>query len=96
MIFLYSGFFFFLILFIDLFLAVLGLHHCTGFFSNFSEWGLLPSCSALASHLGGLSYCGAQPLWHEGFYNCGMWPSEVAAPALESTESLLWCLDLVA
>ena len=75
---------------------MLGLHYYIGFFSDFSEWGLLPSCSAQASHLGGLSYWGAQLLWHEGFYNCGMWASEVAALGLESTESLLWGMELVA
>ena len=38
-----------------LFLAVLGLHCCTGFFSSCGEPGLLCSCGPWASHCGGFS-----------------------------------------
>ena len=45
-----------------LFLAVLGLRCCAGFFSSCSEWGLLSGCGAWASHCRGFSWCGAQAL----------------------------------
>ena len=47
------------ILFIYLFLAVLGLHYWVGFFSNCGEQGLLSSCSAQASYCHSFSCCRA-------------------------------------
>ena len=44
---------------IYLFLAALDLCCCVRAFSSFSEWGLLSSCSARASHCSGFS-CGAR------------------------------------
>ena len=45
-----------------LFLAVLGLHYCTRTFSSCSNWGLLFSCGARASHCSGFACLGAQVL----------------------------------
>ena len=42
------------------FLAVLGLCYCMRTFSSCSEWVLLSSCDAWASHRGGSSCYGAQ------------------------------------
>ena len=39
-------------------LAVLGLHCCLRAFSHCGKQGLLPSCSAQASHCGRFSCCG--------------------------------------
>ena len=52
-----------------LFLVTLGLHCCKGTFSSCSEWGLLSSCGAWASHCGGFSW-GAQAR-RMGFSSCG-------------------------
>ena len=41
-----------------------------GLFSSCSEWELLSSCGARASHCGGLS-CGARTLGHTGFGSYG-------------------------
>ena len=54
-------------------LAVLGLHCCTRAFSSCSEWGLLSSWGAQASHCRGFC-CGAQLL--------GTWALVVVAPGL--------------
>ena len=43
-----------------LFLAMLGLHCCAQAFSACGEPGLLPSCSAQASHCGGFLCRGAR------------------------------------
>ena len=43
-----------------------------GLFSGSSERGLLFSCGAWASHLGGFS-CGAQALGRKGFSSSGAW-----------------------
>ena len=58
-------FFFFLILFIYLFMAVLGLRFCARAFSSCSKWGPLfitvrGPLTIAASHYRGLSCCGAQ------------------------------------
>ena len=45
-----------------LFLAVLGLHYCTRTFSSCSNWGLLFSCGAWASHCSGFPCLGTQVL----------------------------------
>ena len=47
-------------LLIYLSLAVLGLHHCTGFSLVVASGGLLSSCGAQASRC--FTYCGAQAL----------------------------------
>ena len=39
-------------------------------FLQFSEWRLLSSCGAQASHRGGLSCCRARALGHVGFSGC--------------------------
>ena len=43
-------------------LAALGLHHFSWAFSSCSEWELLSSCDAKASHCGGFSFCRPQTL----------------------------------
>ena len=55
---------FFFLIFIYLFLAVLGIYCCMPVFS---------SCGAWVSHCSGLSCCGAQSLECKGFSSCGMW-----------------------
>ena len=40
-----------------LFLAALGLHGRTQFFSSYAEWGLFSNCGVRASDCGGFSYC---------------------------------------
>ena len=67
---------FFFFNFIYLFLAVLGLHCCTQTFSSCNDQGLLPSCSAWASHCGGFSCCGAGALGCTGFRICNSWALE--------------------
>ena len=41
---------------------MLGLHCCAQAFSSCSEWGLLSTCGAQASHCSGFSCCGARAL----------------------------------
>ena len=48
--------------FIYLFMTVLGVCCCTGFFSSCGEWGLLSSCHEWASHCGGFSCCRTKAL----------------------------------
>ena len=64
--------FFFLIVFIYLLLAALGLHCCSWAFPTCSRRGLLSSCGAQASHYGGFPFWGA---WtpRTGFSSCGTW-----------------------
>ena len=62
-----------------LFLAVLGCWLQHSGFSDYGEWGLLPSCCAQTPHCGGFSHCRAWAQGHVG--------SAVAAPALSSTGS---------
>ena len=58
-------------LFISLFLAALGLHHCVWAFSAVcGEWGLLCSCST-GFLLSSFSYCVALALWRTSFSSCG-------------------------
>ena len=60
--------FFFLIIFLNLFLAALGLHCCMRAFSSCSKQGL-PSLRCAGFSLQWLLFCGAQALgvlWHEG------------------------------
>ena len=71
--------FFKIILFIYLFLAVLGLHCCAWAFSSCSKWGLFSSWCEWASHCGGFSCFGAGVL--------GTWASVVAAPGLRCPET---------
>ena len=54
------------------FLAVLGLHCCSGFYPSCGKRELLSSCSVQASCCGGSS-CGAQVLGCTGFSRCGAW-----------------------
>ena len=64
--------FFYFLLFIYLFLAVLGLHYCTCFSSSCGEWGLL--FVAQPTHYGGSSCYGARALGRagmRGFSGCG-------------------------
>ena len=58
------------ILYVYLYLAVLGLHCCVRAFSRCSDPGLLSSC-AQASRGGGFPPCGAQALGHVGFCRRG-------------------------
>ena len=76
-------FFFFLIYFIYLFLAALGLRCCMWTFSSCGKRGLLLSCGARASHCGGFSCCGAWALGMQasvvvalGLSSCGLWTLE--------------------
>ena len=55
------------ILFIYLFLAVLGLHRCMGFSLVAASGGALSRCSVQVSLCGGLSHCGTQALGRSGF-----------------------------
>ena len=75
---------------------MLGLHHCTGFFSNFREWGLLCSCSAPVSHSGGLSYCGARTRGMKALVvvACGL--QKLWLLGSRAQTQYLWCMDLVA
>ena len=62
-------FFFFFSNFIYLWLLV--LHSCAGFFfSSWGEWGLLSICGAWASHCGGFPCWGAWALGCVGFSSC--------------------------
>ena len=54
---------------IYLFLAMLGLHCCTGFSLVVESWGD-SSLGAQTSHCSGFSCSGAQVLGHEGFGSC--------------------------
>ena len=56
------------------YLAVLGLHCCTDFFSCCGERGLLSSSGAQASHCGGFSGCRAQALGRGDFRSYVIWP----------------------
>ena len=58
---------------IFIYLPVLALCCCTWDFSSCRKWGLLPSCSAQASHCSGFSCCGAWALGHTGFNSWGTW-----------------------
>ena len=62
-----------IILFIYLFLTVLGLHYCAQAFSSCDEWELLSYCSERASPCCGFSY-GAAALGHEVLSSCSAWP----------------------
>ena len=52
------------------FMALLGLHCCVQAFSGFGKQGLPSSCSAGASHRGGLFCCRVDPRVH-GLSSCG-------------------------
>jgi len=77
--FIYSTYFFNLflkVIYLYLFLAVPGFRCCV-VPSSCGEWGLLPSCSVLASRYSGFSHCRTQALgpigvcmWHGGFSGC--------------------------
>ena len=62
--------FFFKIIFIYLFMAVLGLRCCSGFSLDAGEGAIL-HCGVWASHCGGFSCCRAQALGRAGFSSCG-------------------------
>ena len=59
----------------------------SGLFSSCSEWGLLCSCGARASHCPDFSRCRVQAP--------EQWASEVVAPGLQSTDSA-WRTGLTA
>ena len=59
-----------IIIFLSLFLTVLGLHCCVWAFSGCGKQGLLSSVLR-ASHSGGFSCCGAQALGQSDFSGCG-------------------------
>jgi len=69
--------------FINLFLAVLGLCCCTGFLSSCGEQAQLSSCSTWVSHCGGFSCCRAQAPEHAGFSSRSTWLSGCGSQALE-------------
>ena len=78
--------FFFFCNFIYLFLAVLDLRCCAGFFSSCSKQGLLSSCGVRASHCSDFS-CAAQVPGRRGFSIAGsraqapqLWHTGLAAP----------------
>ena len=56
----------YIVFFLFVFLAALGLCCCSRAFSSCSEWGLLSSCGAWASHCSGFSWCREQALGHRG------------------------------
>ena len=77
--------------FIYIFLAALSLCCCMRAFSSCSEWRLLSSLGALASHCGGFSCC---IVVAQGLIHCGSWTLEwagfspegsVAPPCVESS-----------
>lgn len=80
-------FLFFLSLFINiyLFLAVLGLCCCKGFFSNCGEWGLLSRYRVWAPRCGGFSCCRAQAPGCWGFSGCSDGLIRGAACGLQSS-----------
>ena len=72
-------FFFFIILFMYLFLAVLGLHCLTDLSLSIpaaSEAALF-SCVVWASHWSGLSCCGAQVLGCTDVHSCSIWAQQL-------------------
>ena len=75
--FLRKAFYFYkIVLFMYLFLAVLGLCCCVGFSSSCSDQGPLSSCSARASHWRDFSCCRALALGRLGFSNCSSFALE--------------------
>ena len=56
--------------------------------STCSEWGLLSSYGARASHFSGLT-CGTQALGLAGLSSCGTWAQLFGAPRLYSTRSIV-------
>ena len=66
-----------------LFLAVLGLCCCAGFFSFCRDQGLLSSCDARASHCG-FSCCRTEGC--AGFSSCSSWAWEHKAEQLQCME----------
>ena len=60
-----------LILFMYLFVAVLGLHCCARACSSCGEPGPPSSCGVWASHCSGFSRCGAQALGTWAYNSCG-------------------------
>ena len=65
--------FFFLMYFIYLFLAALGLHCCRRVFSSCSERGLLFIAVRAGFHCSAFPCCRAWALGCTGFSSCGMW-----------------------
>ena len=84
--------FFFKILSINVFLAVLGLRRCVQAFSGCSEWRLLSSCGAQASLVAerGLQGVCAQQLWYLGYAAHSLWdlPGQELHPC-----TLYWQVD---
>ena len=68
-------FFFFLI-----FVAVLGLHCCTGFSLVLQSRRPHSGCGAQASCCRGFSCCSAQALGHSGFSGCSAWTRQLQFP----------------
>ena len=54
-------------------MAAQALHCCVWAFTSCSEWRLLSSCSARASHCSGFSCCRARAPEHEGISSCSLW-----------------------
>ena len=85
--------FFFLreIIFIHLFLAVLGLHCFAWAFSSCSGWGLLSSCGVWASHVGSVQFgCSvvSDSLWPQGLQHARP-PCPSPAPGVYSNSGPL-------
>ena len=80
------------VIYLFLFLAVLGLHCCAGFSAVVVSRGLLFSSGAGASHCGRSSYCGARALgtqWLRRVHS-----AVLVAPRLESTGLVIVALSL--
>ena len=73
-----------------LFLAMLGLHCYSGFFSSWGKWGLLSSCGVWALHCGGFSCCRAQALGCTGLSSRGAWAQWLRLPG-STTPAEKWC-----
>ena len=78
-----------------LFLATLGLHCCSGFFSSCGKWGLLSNCGTWAFHCGGFSCCRAQALGCIGFSSCGTRAQQLRLPGSTTPAEKLCHMDLV-
>ena len=83
-----------IILFIDLFLAVLGLCCCPGSSLVVTSRTALP-CSTQASHCSGFSCSGARALGHTGFRSCHTWAQQLSLPGSRVTGSVVVAHGLI-
>ena len=88
--------FFLIMIFIQLFLAVLGLCCCTGSPLVAVSGDILSSCDVGASHCGGFLNCRAWALGRMCFSSCGMWAQQLQFPGSRTQAQQLWQMGLVA